>query len=224
MKIQLEHPAIKTLEKLWDCLLIGCKKLSTFVSKINSISKKIKDGEREHPYPLLDQDNAANKFKGDVFEIFSEVLIRLSPIDERIGVSDYHVITENDTGVDGWGIGRDGKIVTVQIKYRLWDYELDQIREHLDNFRFTSYCYPYLVDPKEIGRMLIITTGKGINWRTLNQFNGAVRCISRGASYGCLKGGQMKNIDSLFSLETLTNNPAFWKAFIYMVSERINDA
>jgi len=206
MEITLEHPSIQKYSDFWGKLLLDCDTLGRFCGRIESLSNK------------FEKDEDANKFKGDVFEIFCELLIKLSPIDERIGISDYHPILANDTGVDGYGKTRDNRPATVQIKYRLWDYTLDVIKEHLDNFRWTSY-QKFGVDPVKGGQMLIITTGKEIGWRTLdNHFNGKVKCISRNASYGCLNGIQLHTIDYLFSLKTLVdNNQFFWNMFRKLV-------
>ena len=215
MRVELTHPAIFKV-KSWDILLEGCDKLSTFSSRINRFAEQISStGEHEvNGHYELSGSDAANKFKGDVFEVFCECLIRMSPIDDRIGISDYQVVSEGDTGVDGYGVNRSGQTATVQIKYRLWDYELKHARDHLDNFRLTSYT-KFSVPPDAKDRMLIITTGKGIHWDTLDrQFLGMIRCVSNDASYGCIRGAQRKTIDSLFSLKTLVNdNIVFWDAF-----------
>lgn len=164
--------------------------------------------------PPLSGKNVANKFKGDIFELFTEFLIKMSPIDDRIDVYDYQLVTKDDTGVDGWGYNRSGEIVTVQVKYRMWDWELTSIKEHLDNFRWTSYK-KYGISPEDVGRMLIVTTGKAIHWKTLERyFSGKVRCISNNASYGCLRGIRNQTVDDLFSLQSLVNNNMmFWKSF-----------
>lgn len=215
MIIKLEHPEIIKIT-CWSELLSDCNKLSTFIGRIEKISDKIKEVKKEdkNEWFYMSGKEGAMKFKGDVFEIFCELLIRLSPLDDRIGISDYHVVSFGDTGVDGYGKGRDGKNVTVQIKYRMWDWELKAIKDHLNNFRLTSY-QKYGVDPQEEGRMLIITTGKEIHWKTLDTvFIGKVRCLSRNSSYGCLKGGKKHTIDGLYSLNTIVNNyQYFWDLF-----------
>jgi len=217
MITKLEHPVVKDIY-CWESLLSDCSKLSTFVGRIEKITKNIKevDEKEENEWFHLSGKKNAMKFKGDVFEVFCELLVRLSPIDDRIGITDYHVVTDGDTGVDGYGKMRDGSPATVQIKYRMWDWELKAIREHLNNFRLTSFM-KHDIDPQATqGQMLIITTGKEIHWKTLEtQFlKGSVRCISLNASYGCLRGGKQHTIDSLYSLKTIVNDNAyFWEKF-----------
>jgi hypothetical protein len=180
-----------------------------------------KDGQ----LPPLSGKKVANKFKGDIFELFTEFFIKMSPIDDRIDVYDYQLVTgdddgidkwgyNRDTGVDGWGYNRNGEVVTVQVKYRGWDWELKATKDHLETFRLTSF-EKFDIDPKATGRMLIVTTGKAIHWETLERhFSGKVRCISNNASYGCLRGASNRTIDDLFSLQSLVNdNMMFWKSF-----------
>lgn len=243
MKIELKHSAIQKCSE--ECLIdvIGkSRTISAFCGKINKIADKISlvDEQISNPFytpfysdkevaihqskdkmPPLSGINVANKFKGDIFELFTEFFIKMSPIDDRVDVFDYQLVTEDDTGVDGWGYNRKGEKVTVQVKYRMWDWQLTSIKEHLDNFRWTSYK-KYDIKPEDIGRMLIITTGKEIHWKTLERyFSGKVRCISNNASYGCLKGAGNKTIDDIFSLQSVANySSMFWKSFIEHIEER----
>lgn len=218
----LEHPAV-TYCLCWDKLLadvvkkdqikpidfeIFCGRINRFADKIGTISL----GTNNSFWHESGED-AANKFKGDVFEVFGELLIRLSPLDDRIGIHNYHPVFKDDTGVDGHGIGLDGSPVTVQFKFRPWDYIVTDMQEHLANFRLTSY-QKFGVSPTADGKMYIITAGKEVFWRDLSKtFLGKIRCISRKASYGCLRGAQRHTIDSLFSLDTITDNRFFWEAF-----------
>jgi len=218
MNITLEHPAIKNIsEEAWKKLLSGLFLFSTFSSRINRLAEKIEKCEKEESNPYFNESgkDASNKFKGDVFEIFVELMIRLSPIDDRIGISDYHVVTgEDDIGVDGYGTATDRTPATVQIKFRQWDKILDHNEGYLNNFRLASYN-KYRVSPKAEGKMLIVTAGKEINWKTLDrQFQGAVKVIARSSSYGCIRGAQKHTVDSLFSIKTIVdNNNIFWDLF-----------
>jgi hypothetical protein len=211
----LEHPSIKLIT-CWKQLLTGCNTLSTFTSRIETAAKAITD--------LKD----ANKLKGDVFEVFCELLIRLSPIDDRIGIADYHPYhpdtlpewivhkPDGDVGVDGWGHTLDGLPATVQCKYRKWNWELG-MDENLHNFVVSSLD-DFGIPPTATGRMLILTTGQGLNWYLAKeQFMGKVRCISRKESFGCLKG--IKEETNQFSLSNIVDNKrVFWDRFCQEVS------
>lgn len=246
MKIDLKHPVIqKCSQDCIDYVIGGSSTIGSFCGRINKTADKIakideltpntlyipsySDKDRaiyqsKDKVPPLSGINVANKFKGDIFELFTEFFIKMSPIDDRVDVYDYQIVTEDDTGVDGWGYNRNGEIVTVQVKYRMWDWELTSIKEHLDNFRWTSYK-KYGIKAEDTGRMLIVTTGKEIHWKTLERyFSGKVRCISNNASYGCLRGANNKTINDIFSLQSAANDSSmFWKSFKENIERKNNE-
>lgn len=164
MDAELTHPF------LWNCLdykglLENCEKLNTFLGRLEKQSLKALD---------------ANKYKGDGLELFVEALIKLSPIDKRIGIFDYNIISSSDdTGVDGIGIGLDGTVATVQVKYRKADYILTANQDHLTNFSNASLA-KYGVNPQSEENMLIITTAKDIDYYTHDEMLcGKVRVLNR---------------------------------------------
>ena len=235
MKVDLKHPAIERCsQKAFNEVFEKTLSINSFCYHVNIVSDMIESTPEQEPNLLyvpfysekdiriahernrilpLSGRNVAMKFKGDIFELFVEFFIKACPFDERIDVFDYHLVTKDDTGVDGWGYNRKGEKITVQVKYRMWDMELKAIRDHLNNFRDTSYM-KYDIDPQAVGRMLIITTGKGIHWETLEkQFSGKVRCISNDASYGCLAGSINQTIRGIFSLQSVADGSMmFWKS------------
>ncbi len=135
-----------------------------------------------------------NKYKGDGFELFVEVFIRVFGSDMLVSIvpESYEVVLSsggNDTGVDGFGVGNDGKMHTVQAKFCIGDVELTANKHRLTNFTSTSMLR-YKVDmnspcnlenrPGIDGKinMTIIHTGKGINHYTEdNMLCGVVRAI-----------------------------------------------
>lgn len=154
-------------------LLDGCHKLATFCSRLEKQSVLFPD--RYDP----------DKYKGDGLELFTEALIKLSPVDNRIGIGDYKVVEERDIGVDGYGVGADNKPATVQVKYRGYGKStLTANDDHLSNFvqaslrssRFGGYG----VDPETETNMLVVTTAQGLNFFTDHEeYGGQVRCLHR---------------------------------------------
>lgn len=66
----------------------------------------------------LDED-ARNKFKGDMLEVFSEIFFYQFQTDEALGITEYQPIEINDDyGVDARGINVNGKQSAIQVKYR----------------------------------------------------------------------------------------------------------
>lgn len=173
-----------------DSLLVGCNKIVTFCTRLTKQAQW-------HP-DRYDPD----KYKGDGFELFVEALIKLSPVDNRIGIGNYQIVTETDIGVDGYGIGVDIKPATVQAKYRgKNDVVLTANSDHLSNFVQASLRAKkfggFGVDPETETNMLIITTADNLHYFTdYEMYGGQVRCLG----YKQLR-------------ELTDNNLLFWNAF-----------
>lgn len=184
MTIDLFHKFKSQAHDL-HALLSNCTKLSTYCNRLEKQS-------------LLHPDRYdPNKYKGDGFELFVEALIKLSPVDNRIGISNYVVVEENsDTGIDGRGIGMDGELATVQVKYRSDNTQsLSANRDHLSNFVMSSLLEG--VNKDTCTNMLIITTADGLHHFTDNDmFMNKVRCMG----YRQLR-------------ELVDNNNIFWDNF-----------
>ena len=213
--IELTHPAIHQITPAaWKKLLDGCNKPGTFFGRIDRLAKQIAKVPEGNPNAFYHQSGqkGSSKFKGDVFEIIcGEGLIKVCR-DDRINIYDYQVVSENDTGVDGFGITKDRFPTAVQLKYAPWDSNIIHTKKRLDNFDLTARNR-YHVDTQIFpGRMLVITSAKQMSWRTIARYGGSMRCISRDASYGCLKGAPHgKTVDNLFSLKTLLDDHLiFW--------------
>ena len=180
----IAHKFVKQCHDL-KSLLAGVNKLSTFCSRLEKQSELFPD--RYDP----------DVYKGDGLELFTEVLIKLSPIDNRIGIGSYMVVEGQDIGVDGSGIGANGKPATVQVKYRgRHDQLLTANSDHLSNFVSASLLHNG-VDPNDQYNMLIITTALGLHFFTDTEMYGnKVRCLGR---------------DELRQL--VDNNGLFWDNF-----------
>lgn len=184
MNIELTHRFLLTAHDL-PGLLENCNKLSTFCTRLERQSVLFPD--RYDP----------DKYKGDGLELFTEALIKLSPVDNRIGISNYQVVEGQDIGVDGSGIGANGRPATVQVKYRS-DSErtLTANNDHLSNFVMASLLHEG-VSPEDTNNMLIITTAQGLNFFTDQEmYKGKVRCLGR--EHLC---------------ELVDNNQLFWDRF-----------
>ena len=129
----LEHNFIHRCHDL-EGLLKNVKKLSTFTRRL------------EQQSILFPNRYDPDKYKGDGFELFVEALIKLSPVDNRIGISKYNLIQESDIGVDGIGIGIDLKPATVQVKYRgNTTTLLTANADHLSNFVSASLLEIFVI-------------------------------------------------------------------------------
>lgn len=200
MNIELTHRFKNTCHDL-SALLLNCNKLSTFCQRL------------ERQSTLHPNRYTPDTYKGDGFELFVEALIKLSPIDNRIGIGSYKVITGQDIGVDGIGIGIDGKPATVQVKYRGYGANrLTSNDDHLSNFVQASLRSPKFggcgVDPETTTNMLIITTAPGLNFFTEGEmFGQQVRCIGYG-------DGQQQGLKHM-----VDNNALFWDNFRHLCQQ-----
>ena len=169
-----------------NVLLTECDTLDMFMSRLIKQSDENKDNWD----PMV--------YRGDGFEALVEVLINHSPIDKRINIQNYEPWNTgdhgDDMGIDGVGISHDGKIHTVQIKFRSnTQYDLTANEDHISNFvaKTLTWHMGQSVD------MTIFTTAAGLSPRVSEgMFHDKVRTLG----YAEIK----KLID---------NNGAFWDIF-----------
>lgn len=191
MEIKLTHSFLLTCHNL-DALLKDCHKLSTFCSRL--IKQSTEFPNRYDPF----------KYRGDGFELFVEALIKLSPVDNRIGISKYQNSQVDAPGVDGFGTGSNGKPATVQCKF-VGNSEKQLTAgntSNLANFVNQSLLM-FEVDPKNQNNMLVVTTAAGLHHYTdATLFQGKVRCLG----YEELR-------------QLVDNNLVFWDLFRELVKK-----
>jgi hypothetical protein len=108
-----------------------------------------------------------NKVKGDLFEIFAECFFKVLSADNRVGVYNYECNTNDDYGVDGFGIGINEQPLTVQVKFR--SDVLDELTEKdIKQFAFQSVIN-FNVDKDSKQNMIVFTNAKGLHWVTENK-------------------------------------------------------
>ena len=181
MNIKLIHPFIVDSRADWTKLLSDVNNLQKFENRI----KKYASSETEY----LTEDEKGNKirtFIGDAWEVFVEMLLKSHPFDRRIGISHYcpmHPLFGNeDHGVDGKGIGTNGRIATVQAKFRSKpNYRLTANQDHLSNF-LSSSIIEHKVDLNDTENIVIITNCEGLHYHTDEKMlYGKVKCLGRDA-------------------------------------------
>jgi hypothetical protein len=153
-------------QNIFNFIFDGVTNFSTLIKSIEKVSSDYSK------YSYIDSD----KMKGDLFEIFAELFIKILGNNGQIGIGDYSPNQVDDFGVDGHGLGINGQPVTIQVKYRNNPtYEL--LQEDIKQFPFQSIRL-FNVDPFSDGDMIVFTSAKGLHWSTdKNVFCGAVRTI-----------------------------------------------
>ena len=178
MNITLTHTFVDTLNKnalrLFDGMTTDGKvwtnmTLQKYMENAKRLAKEQDEFEEQN-------------FYGDAFELLVEALIKLSPADSRIGITNYRPRNGNDGkdfGVDGIGVGWNGKPSTVQCKYRSNPMEtLNSTKDHLGHFVSES-TMRFNVVKEKTKNMLVVTTARGIQFDIREKmFNGQVRCLA----------------------------------------------
>ena len=122
------------------------------------------------------------KYLGDGFESFIEVLLALHPVDNRLGVYNYQPNLTNDNGVDGTGLNPRLEKCVIQIKYRGNNNKvLTTNEDHLGNLIVDGMGQFGVVydqeNPKNF-RHFVFTTAKGLHFYTDQEmFKNRVKCF-----------------------------------------------
>jgi len=216
MKINLTHSFFKNTV-VAKSLYTDVSKSGTWISRVVRIAEKIEKDPKSVPFisTKIEPKDIANDFRGAAFEGFGEALIKLMGSIPQIGIYDYEPYTGPDYGVDGVGKGKNGKIATVQFKFRgEFDKVLTSKDDHLGNFVSASLEKPFEVSIDDNENMLILTTGKEVFYKDMSiEWKNKVKYIAQNQSWGCFRGQKYKPEDptNTFSLKSLVdNNLAFW--------------
>ena len=172
-KTQPQHNFQYKSSKYLNGTFDNCYKMKDFMKNIDKMAKEwVKEG--------YDPD----KFKGDAFEFFVELLLMFHPNDSRMGIYDYEPNDpENDNGVDGFGRNFKGERAAIQIKYRSkTDKTLSGNKDSLNNLITNAMVHEFniVMDPKDHKnyRHFIFTTADGLHWYTNNEvFKNRVKCF-----------------------------------------------
>jgi hypothetical protein len=220
--IEIIHPR-RTAISCWNELLEDCSTLSCFISRIEKYAKIISKSETVEFFDKFGEEGAKH-FKGDVTEVFGEYVLKA--YGRTWGIYNYEPFfttdgEDQDVGVDGTGITKDERTVTVQIKYGNWSESLDNTRRRLRTFHWTSK-FRYKVGKTSKDQMFVFTLAHDINWKTLGGFfHGRLKFIAQEESGGIyMQNNDHNDPTEILSLKSVCgDNPIFWKTFHNMVSK-----
>jgi hypothetical protein len=195
MNLKLSHHFLTASHDVGE-LFEGVHLLSQFKKKLEAQASR--DPSR---YPF-------EQYLGDGFEFLVELIIKLSPVDNRIGIVNYEPVKNNhDNGVDGYGINLKGNRCAIQVKYRGDSTRvLTSGEDRLDSFVAESVLEG--VYPEKEGKIknhYIFTTARGLHHYTdEHKFRGSVKCFGN---------EELREI--------LDNNHHFWNACRQVIEENI---
>lgn len=151
-----------------------------------------------------EEESIKNKIKGDLFEIFAEIFFKLTSSDDRVGVTDYTSVRgSDDYGVDGYGIGQNGKPCTIQVKFRSNPTKKLTIKD-LKNFQGLSYC-KYNVDPTDDNNLIVFSNSDDVHWSTETR----------------VMESRIKNLCRNQVSRLVNNNTSFWKNLSKVIDHNI---
>ena len=111
------HPLVSTNRLFFRDFLSD---VTTFGQLMNKIDKFAQNEHNNYGYIVgmhyQSEDEAVNKFKGDLFEIFIEIFIKTNCFGNVLDISDYQHTKKDYPGVDAIGSVQSRK-VAVQIKF-----------------------------------------------------------------------------------------------------------
>jgi hypothetical protein len=212
--IRIEHPGrdrYGDLTPLFEGVTTVGKSVQKFLRNMKKAGENYANSL--NPTDAHQRNRYYNNYVGDVFEVFVEYLVKTRGTDTRIGIVNYrpiHVTGEKDYGVDGYGVGINGKPATLQIKYRSLFYGVDgkyvltANEDHLVNFKDRSHEI-HNVDYNDTNNMLVITTASEVAHTTkVHMLHNKVRFIF------------LQGLEAM-----LDNNPMFWNDFRRMIQPRV---
>lgn len=147
------------------------------IYKMSSFMRRLED------HSLIDPIRYdSNKYLGDGFEFFVELLLALHPVDNRLGVYNYSPVQKNDNGVDGIGVNILMEPCVVQVKYRSNTQTLLTSNvDHLANLFSDGMLAHNVVSDNANSknyRHFVFTTADGLHFYTdAEMFKGKVKCI-----------------------------------------------
>ncbi len=157
-----------------------CHDLTALFAGVNTLSRFMRNLEAQS---LIDPIRyETNKYLGDGFELFIELLLVLHPVDNRLGISNYIPVQINDNGVDGIGTNLRMDNSVVQIKYRSNTTTLlTATNDHLANlFSDGMLAHNVVIDNENSKnfRHFVFTTADGLHFYTDKEmFKNRVRCV-----------------------------------------------
>ncbi|NBP56632.1 hypothetical protein EBU71_08895 [bacterium] len=158
-------------------LFRGTNKLSTFMTKL----------EKQSTLDPLRYD--PQKYKGDGFEFWVEILLNSHAYDNRLGITNYQPVQSGDNGVDGVGINLTGEKCVVQVKYRsnknsVLSSNQDKLSNMISDGMFSHGVHltpenASLISQNKLAPIYyVITTANGLHHYTDSEnFKGQVHCI-----------------------------------------------
>lgn len=181
----------------------GIKTIEDFVREVENIAKY------EFPTVEENEENPANKFKGDMLEILADLFFNIHSADPAVGLINYRSVPiYEDYGVDGIGTNVNGNQVVVQVKYKanpLTKIEYSEVSK--------TYCAgreSHQLPLDESNTIFVFTTGNGMTQAVKHVLKNKIRIIDRKIISGYIDNNLnlWQQVDGLimYSLDNASND------------------
>ena len=155
----------------------GVKTISDFVKQVNKLA------EENYPSTSNEDNDEANKFKGDMLEILADIFFNIYAADPAVGLRNYKSVPINeDYGVDGIGANVNGDRCAVQIKFKSNPLTQITYEEVSKTYCSGKELHNLLLDKENT--IFVFTTGTGSTAALQKVLGNKVRLIDIGIIAG----------------------------------------
>lgn len=218
-----KHPAwLHTPKPILERLTCDVNKFNTFNGEWVRLGERIRDGREFYASRKgkTDPIEIGNEALGDIFEaVMGEHFIHY--FGHILGAHRYEIETEHDWGVDGKGIGNDGKRILIQLKGRS---DAKTILTHLDGIDNTveESIYKYGVSPLAKNGVLLVTNANSLLWKDrIHRYKGFVSYITPNESWGLYHGKKYTSEEAVRNLsirQLVDSTLPFWDSLRTFIS------
>ena len=167
--ITLEHSFFKNYNKQLILELYTCNSFKEFEKNIKTFISIIK---------INLNNKSEDELKGDIFEGFIELLVKLQGNDSRIGLFDYELVPiTKDNGIDAFATNIEYIKSSIQIKYRS-NPTTELTGNDLNTFVAESLMENINIQNKYF-TLYVFTNCKGLHYHTEEiKFRNKIKCFN----------------------------------------------
>jgi hypothetical protein len=174
----VQNGIIKHKDALVSLFGDGPHTIGDFVRQTEKLSEELFKKLMKADMQVDSATDIVNAFKGDIFEIFSEIFFAEFESDPQVGLTDYQPVDRHDDyGVDAIATNPVGNKVAVQAKFRLDPFELIDWDSLAKTYSAGRLRHDLPLDQPDT--IFLITTGDGATQPCHDVLGRKLRVINR---------------------------------------------